>query len=71
MMCPAGLQKIIPLLVKYFAESIRKDLMGKSKSDYIIIKLKTGFEDKEREWIIGDLGLNKEDETANDKISKS
>ena len=67
---PGGVTKDNSLLVKYFAESIRKDLMGKSKSNYIIIKLKTGFEDKEREWIVSDLGLNKDDETANDKNFK-
>ncbi len=67
---PGGITKDNSLLVKYFADSIRKDLIGKTKSNYIIIKLKTGFEDKEREWIMGDLGLNKDDETANDKNFK-
>jgi trigger factor len=67
---PGGVTKDNSLLVKYFAESIRKDLMGKSKNSYIIIKLKTGFEDKEREWIISDLGLNKDDEAASDKNFK-
>ncbi|MFI5187269.1 MAG: trigger factor [Chitinophagales bacterium] len=67
---PEGVTKDNSLLVKYFAEAIRKDLLGKTKNDYIIIILKTGFEEKEREWIIGDLGLNKEDETVVDKHFK-
>ena len=67
---PAGISKDNSLLVKYFADGIRNDLMGKKKDDFIILKLKTGFEDKEREWIIGDLGLNKEDESAGDKNFK-
>jgi len=66
---PGGIIKDNSLLVKYFAEAIRKDLTGKAKNDYII-KLRTGFEDKEREWIINDLGLNKEDESAADKSFK-
>jgi len=65
-----GITKDNSLLVKYFAESIRKDLMGKSKNDFIIIKLKTGFDDKEREWVLGDLGLDKDDEAAADKNFK-
>ena len=67
---PEGIKKDNSLLVKYFAEGIRKDLMGKSKNDFIIIKLKTGFDDKEREWIMGDLGLSKDDQNDADKIFK-
>ncbi len=67
---PEGVRKDNSLLVKYFAEGIRNDLMGKKKDDFIIVKLKTGFEDKEREWIISDLGLNKEDESVIDKDFK-
>jgi len=65
-----GITKDNSLLVKYFTEGIRKDLMGKTKNDFIIIKLKTAFEDKEREWVMGDLGLNKDDEAAADKNFK-
>jgi len=67
---PEGIKKDNSLLVKYFSEPIRNDLMGKSKNDFIIIKLKTAFDDKEREWITGDLGLEKDDETAADKNFK-
>ena len=67
---PEGIKKDNSLLVKYFAEAIRKDLMAKSKNDFIIIKLKSAFDDKEREWVLGDLGLDKDDETACDKSFK-
>jgi len=65
-----GIRKDNSLLVKYFAENIRKDLFGKATNDFIIITLKSAFDDKEREWVIGDLGLNKEDELAGDKSFK-
>jgi trigger factor len=48
------------LLLKYFSESLRKELMGKKKDDVLTIQLATAFDDKEREWVAGDLGLNKE-----------
>lgn len=64
---PGGVIKDNSLLVKYFAESIRNDLTGKKKNDFIIISLRAGFEDKEREWLISDLGLNKDDESVIDK----
>ena len=67
---PDGIKKDNSLLVKYFAEAIRKDLIGKSKNDFIIIKLNRAFEDKEREWVMGDLGLDKDDETSADKNFK-
>lgn len=67
---PEGITKDNSLLVKYFTDGIRKDLIGKAKNDFIIITLSTAFEDKEREWIIGDLGLNKEDPSAADKSFK-
>ena len=65
-----GIHKDNSLLVKYFTEPIRQNLVGKGKADFIILKLKTAFEDKEREWIMSDLGLNKEDEAAADKNFK-
>ena len=48
------------LLLKYFSESLRKELIGKKKGDVLTIQLSTAFDDKEREWVAGDLGLNKE-----------
>ena len=48
------------LLVKYFAESFRSQLLGKQAGDSFTIQLLTAFEEKERAWIMQDLGLNKE-----------
>lgn len=62
----AGIKKDNSLLVKYFSEAYRKNLIGKKAGDTIHVQLKTAFDEKEREWIISDLGL-KEDATAADK----
>lgn len=59
-----GIKKDNSLLVKYFKESFRGNLIGKTINDFIIVNLGDAFEEKEREWIISDLGLNKDDETA-------
>jgi trigger factor len=59
-----GIKKDNSLLVKYFAEKIRPSLLGKKAGDSIHLQLKSAFDEKEREWIIGDLGLNKEDQPA-------
>ena len=64
-----GITKDNSLLVKYFAESCRKNWMGKKTGDFEALQLKTAFDEKEREWIIGDLGL-KDDTTAEDKYFK-
>ena len=65
-----GIKKDNSLLVKYFAENFRNTLMGKKASDSIILQLQSAFEEKEREWIIGDLGLSKEDPAATEKYFK-
>ena len=59
-----GIKKDNSLLVKYFKESFRKELLGKHTNDFVIAQLADAFDEKEREWIIGDLGLNKEDANA-------
>lgn len=62
-----GIKKDNSLLVKYFAEPLRKSLYGK-KNDYsFVTQLKDAFEGDERNWITGDLGLDKEDTFAADK----
>ena len=65
-----GVKKDNSILVKYFSEGFRKNWMGKKAGDFETVQLKTAFDEKEREWIIGDLGLNKEDTTAADKYFK-
>jgi trigger factor len=57
------------ILVKYFAEGFRSKWMGKKTGDAEVAQLKTAFEDKEREWIISDLGI-KDDINAADRYFK-
>ena len=52
-----GIHKDNSLLVKYFNEEYRKQWIGKKKDDYLVLQPKAAFDEKEREWIIGDLGL--------------
>jgi len=65
-----GISKDNSLLVKYFTAPFREQLMGKKKDDSIQLQLKEAFDEKEREWLIGDLGLNKEDPLAIEKNFK-
>ena len=64
-----GISKQNSLLVKYFSESFRKELIGKHINDYVVLQLKIAFDDKEREWVIEDLGL-KENPDALEKHFK-
>ncbi len=59
-----GIKKDNSFLVKYFAESFRGTLTGKKKDDVVNIQLNKAFNEKEREWILSDLGLDKHDEAA-------
>ena len=54
-----GAAKDNSLLVKYFAPEVRQQLMGKKKDDVVLIQLNKAFEEKEREFIMEDLGLDK------------
>ena len=65
-----GIKKDNSVLVKYFAEKFRSNWMGKKVGDSLVAQLKTAFDDKEREWIIGDLGLNKDDAASSEKYFK-
>ncbi len=56
-----GISKDNSLLVKYFEESFRKNLLGKKNDDSIVLQLNKAFADKELDAILGDLGLTKED----------
>jgi len=58
------------LLVKYFAPAFRTQLLEKKAGDAFIIQLLTAFEEKERAWILQDLGLNKESATDTEKYFK-
>jgi len=65
-----GIKKENSLLVKYFAEGFRNKWMGRKNDDSELVQLKSAFDEKEREWIIGDLGLNKEEAVSADKYFK-
>jgi len=65
-----GIKKDNSLLVKYFKNEFRTNLIGKTLNDFVIVDLNSAFAEKEREWIIGDLGLNKEDEASGKKEFK-
>ncbi len=56
-----GVQKDNSVLVKYFAEGFRKNLMGKKNNDIVHLQINTAFEDKEAATILADLGLTNED----------
>jgi trigger factor len=56
-----GIKKDNSLLVKYFTENFRGQLLGKQKDDILILQLSKAFDEKEREWIIKDLGLEEKD----------
>jgi trigger factor len=65
-----GIKKDNSLLVKYFAEKFRSNLMDKKAGDSMVLQLQTAFNEKEREWITGDLGLSKDDTSAAEKYFK-
>ena len=60
-----GIKKDNSLLVKYFSEAFRKLWIGKKKDDYLVVQPSLAFDEKEREWILHDLGLGKEENDAN------
>ncbi len=65
-----GVSKDNSLIVKYFTAPLREQLMGKKKDDSIQLQLSNSFEEKERAWLLEDLGLNKEDPASMDKYFK-
>ncbi|WEK37479.1 MAG: trigger factor [Candidatus Pseudobacter hemicellulosilyticus] len=65
-----GIRKDNSLLVKYFTAGFRDNLQGKKNNDTIVLQLSKAFEEKEREWILNDLGLDKHDHAAADKFWK-
>ncbi|HYF31846.1 MAG TPA: trigger factor [Chitinophagaceae bacterium] len=63
-----GIEKDNSLLVKYFAQPVRGEWMGKQKGDSLVVQLSKAFDTREREWVLGDLGLPKNDAAAADKF---
>lgn len=67
---PDALSKDNSILVKYFSEDFRPLVYDKKKDDFIILQLKNAFPEKEREWILSDLGLDKNDTASVEKHFK-
>ena len=67
---PDAASKENSILVKYFAEDFRRQLYSKTKDEFIILQLKDVFPEKEREWILSDLGLDKDDPASLEKYFK-
>lgn len=54
-----GIEKDNSLLVKYFKPEIQKDIYAKKKNAIFLIQLNKAFDEKELDWILHDLGLDK------------
>jgi trigger factor len=67
---PEAVSKENSILVKYFAEEFRPEIYGKKKDDFVVLQLKKAFPEKEREWILSDLGLDKNDLSSEEKYFK-
>src|SRR6185437_1706647 len=65
-----GISKDNSILLKYFSEDYQKKLQEKKVGDPIILQLKEAFPEKEREWILSDLALDKEDASSIEKFFK-
>lgn len=57
----SNIRKENSLLVKYFKEEFRKNLFGKVVNDYVVVQLDKAFDEKELDFILSDLGLDKND----------
>lgn len=65
-----GIKKDNSILLKYFAEAKRQDLLGKKAGDVVVMTLGEAFDEKELELIASDLGLNKDDEATKSRKFK-
>ncbi|MFP5039667.1 trigger factor [Parasediminibacterium sp. JCM 36343] len=63
-----GIEKATSLKIKHFAPAFRETLIGKAVNEIVTVPLATAFEDKEREAVLDDLGLDKADEASTAKI---
>ncbi|MCY7311652.1 MAG: trigger factor [Chitinophagaceae bacterium] len=65
-----GIKKDNSLLVKYFKEDFRPNLTGKVTNDFVIVQLDKAFDEKELDFILSDLGLDKNDPATSQKHFK-
>jgi len=66
-----GITKDNSLLVKYFNEATRPKWIGLKKDDSLVLQLSAALDEKEREWVLNDLGLPKDDPTAAEKYFRA
>ena len=59
-----GVTKDNSLPVKYFNEATRPQWIGLKKDDSKVLQLAAAFDEKERDWVLNDLGLTKQDGAA-------
>ncbi|MEO6836812.1 MAG: trigger factor, partial [Ginsengibacter sp.] len=67
---PEGISKDNSILLKYFSEEYQQKLQDKKVDEFIVLQLKDAFLEKEREWILSDLGLDKDDPSSIEKYFK-
>ena len=67
----SGIAKDNSLLVKYFNEATRPKWIGLKNGDFIVLQPSVAFDEKEREWVLNDLGLDKNDTAGADKYFKA
>jgi trigger factor len=67
---PEAISKDNSILVKYFSEDFRDQLIGKKVGDFVVLQLEKAFPEKEREWIMSDLGIDKNDSSLNERHFK-
>lgn len=65
-----GIAKDNSILLKYFTEEYQQKLVGKKTDDSVVLQLDEAFPEKEREWILSDLDLDKADPEAGKKYFK-
>jgi trigger factor len=65
-----GISKDNSILLKYFSEDYQQKLQDKKVGDSIVLQLKDAFPEKEREWILSDLALDKDDASSIEKYFK-
>ncbi|HVU55269.1 MAG TPA: hypothetical protein VHD83_09450, partial [Puia sp.] len=56
-----GVHKDNSLPVKYFNEATRPKWIGLKKDDSLVLQISASFDEKEREWVLNDLGLGHDD----------
>lgn len=67
---PEATSKENSILVKYFDDGFHSQIYGKKKDEFVVLQLKDAFPEKEREWILSDLGLDKDDTSSLEKYFK-